>query len=151
MHSSVLSADALYWSEVELFLNVVWLSVSILLVILCARSIRHGNTKLSWSAGVALCLLLVLLFPVISMTDDLQALTAPAEVEHMMRRQHDAPSLHISLLDAVALLSLILIGIALPTICSIRVGTRGYVTALLAGSVRAFGVRPPPVAALLTA
>jgi hypothetical protein len=147
----VLYSDALYWSEVELFLNVVWLSVSILLVIGCVRSIRHGDTKLSWAAGVALCLLLVLLFPVISMTDDLQALTAPAEVEHMMRRQHDAPSLHINMLDVVALLSLILSGIALPTVCSIRVGTRGYVTALLAGSVRAFGIRPPPVAALFTA
>ena len=137
----------------ELFLNVVWLSVSILMVIFCGRSNRQGDTKLSWSAGVALCLLLVLLFPVISMTDDLQALTAPAEVEHMMRRQHDAPSLHVggTMLDAIALLSLALIGIALPTICSICVGTRGYVTALLAGSVRAFGVRPPPAAALLTA
>jgi hypothetical protein len=138
---------------VELFLNVVWLSVSMLLVIFCARSIRHGNTKLSWSAGVALCLLLVLLFPVISMTDDLQALTSPAEVEHLMRRQQDAPSLHVggTMLDAIALLSLVLVGIALPTLCSIRVGTRGYVTALLAGSVRAFGVRPPPAVALLTA
>lgn len=148
-----LSAYALYWSGVELFLNIVWLSVSILLVTECVRSIRHRDTKLSWNAAIALCLLLVLLFPVISMTDDLQALTAPAEVEHVMRRQLDAPLLQMSsnMLDAVALLSLILTGIALPTLCSTRVGARGYVTTLLAGSVRAFGVRPPPVPALLTA
>ena len=137
----------------ELFLNIVWLSVSILLVILCVHSIRHGDTKLSWSAGVALCLLLVFLFPVISMTDDLQAMAAPAEVEHLMRRHHDPPMLHMgsNLLDAVALLSLILIGIALPAVCLIRVRTHGYVAALLAGFVRAYGVRPPPSVALLTA
>ena len=87
------------------------------------------------------------------MTDDLQALSAPAEVEHAMRRHHDAPSLSFgsSLLDAIALLSLILIGIALPTISSIRVRTYGYVATLLAGFVRAIGVRPPPAADLLTA
>jgi hypothetical protein len=56
-----------------------------------------------------------------------------------------------NLLDAVALLSLILIGIALPTIRLILVGACGYVAAILAGSVRAFGVRPPPAAALLNA
>jgi hypothetical protein len=144
--SSVFCADALYWCEVELFLNIVWLSVSILLVGLCVRSIRHGHTKLSWSAAVALCLLLVLLFPVISMTDDLQAMTAPAEVEHVMRRHYEAPSLPMGggILDVVAFLSLVLIGIGLPNICSIRVQTHGYVATLLAGFVRAFGVRPPP-------
>jgi cytochrome b len=138
---------------VELFLNIVWLSVSILMVILCVYSIRHGHTKLSWSAAVALFVLLVLLFPVISMTDDLQAMTAPAEVEHLMRRHHDAPMLHMgsNMLEAVALLSLILIGIALPALCSIRVRTHGYVAALLAGFVRAYGVRPPPAVAWLTA
>jgi hypothetical protein len=138
---------------VELFLNIVWLSVSILLVSLCAHSIRHGHTKLSWSAAVALCLLLVLLFPVISMTDDLQAMTAPAEVEHVLRRHHDASSLAMGgdVLDALTLLSLIFLGITLPKICSIRVETHGYLAALLAGFVRAFGVRPPPVSALLTA
>jgi hypothetical protein len=143
--------NALYWSEVELFLNIVWLSVSFLLVILSVHSIRHGHTKLSWSAGVALCLLLVLLFPVISMTDDLQAMTATAEVEHVLRRHHDAPSLHMgnNVLDTIALLALILIGIALPTVGLIRVQTHGYPAVLLDGFVRAFGVRPPPSAALL--
>jgi hypothetical protein len=138
---------------VELFLNIVWLSVSILLVIQCIRSIRRGHTKLSWSSAVALCLLLVLLFPVISMTDDLQAMTAAAEVEHVMRRHYDAPSLHMggNVLDAIALLALILIGIALPTVGSIRFRIRRYQATLLAGFVRAFGVRPPPTFALLNA
>lgn len=137
----------------ELFLNIVWLSVSISLVILCAHSFRHGHTKLSWSGAVALCLLLVLLFPVISMTDDLQAMTAPAEVEHVLRRHHDAPSLRVGdgVLDVVILLSLIILGFALPKICSIRVQTHGYLAALLAGFVRASGVRPPPAADLRTA
>jgi hypothetical protein len=136
---------------VELFLNIVWLSVSISLVIFCSHSIRRGHTKLSWSAAVALCLLLVLLFPVISMTDDLQALTAPAEVEHAMRRHHEAPPIGGGMLDAIALLSLILVGVALPTLNSIRIRIKGYQAELLAGFIRAFGVRPPPAAALLIA
>jgi hypothetical protein len=138
---------------VELLLNIVWLSVSLLIVILCAQSVRRGDTEISWSAGVALCLLLVLLFPVISMTDDLQAITAPAEVEHLMRRHHDAPLLHMgsNMLEAVALLSLFLPGIAVPAIGSIRARTRGNVTARLDSFVRAYGVRPPPVAVSPTA
>jgi hypothetical protein len=136
---------------VELFLNIVWLSVSIFLVILCSHSIRQGHTQLSWSTPVALFLLLVLLFPVISMTDDLQALTGPAEVEHVMRRHHEAPSISGGVLDAIVLLSLILVGVALPTLNSLRIRIEGYRTELLAGFIRAFGVRPPPAAALLTA
>jgi len=34
----------------------------------------------------ALAVLIVVLFPVVSLTDDLRAYTAPAEVEHLMRR-----------------------------------------------------------------
>ena len=136
----------------ELLLNIVWLSVSCVLIILCVRSIGRGHTKLSWNTAVALFVLLVLLFPVISMTDDLQAITAPAEVEHLMRRHLDAPLLPMgAMLDTVALLSLLILGFALPKICSVRVRTHKYGSALLAGFVRAFGVRPPPVAVLLMA
>lgn len=137
----------------ELFLNSVWLSVSVFLVILCLRSFRNGHTKLTWSTVIALCLLLVLLFPVISMTDDLVAMTAPADAEHMLRR-YDASSMEspsVWLLDALALLSLIMAGIVSLLSCSTRVRPHTFVATLLAGLVRALGVRPPPAASPITA
>ena len=60
--------------NVELFLNLAWLSVSVLLITWWADSIVRGRTKAGWSAAIALGLLLLLLFPVISMTDDLVAM-----------------------------------------------------------------------------
>jgi hypothetical protein len=138
---------------VELILNIVWLSVSILLVILCLRSFLKGPTKLTWSMVIALCLLLVLLFPVISMTDDLVTITAPADAEHMLRRYDASPMQSHSgwLLDALALLSLIVAGIASFLSDSIRVRPRAFVATLLAGLVRALGVRPPPAVSPITA
>jgi hypothetical protein len=146
-------ADALYWDEVELLLNIVWLSVSIFSVVLCAMSFRKGHTKLTWSTTVALCLLLVVLFPVISITDDLQAMTATAEIEHVLRRAHDAPSLPMGggVMGVAVLFSLALIVITLPNLRSIRVRTHGYPATLLTGFVRAIGVRPPPAAGLFAA
>ncbi|MCU1225560.1 MAG: hypothetical protein JWQ42_3653 [Edaphobacter sp.] len=137
----------------ELFLNSVWLSVSVFLVILCLRSFRNGHTKLTWSTVIALCLLLVLLFPVISMTDDLVAMTTPADAEHMFRR-YDASWMQnhsLWLLDAFALLSLIVAGIASLLSCSTRFSPNTFVATLLAGLVRALGVRPPPAASPIAA
>ena len=37
---------------------------------------------------VALALLLIILFPAISLSDDLQACTTPVEVEHLARQDH---------------------------------------------------------------
>ena len=151
------AAKALYWTRVELFLNSVWLSVSVFLVILCLRSFRNGHTKLPWSTVIALCLLLVLLFPVISMTDDLVAMTAPADAEQMLRR-YDASwiaswmqSHSLWLLDALALLSLIVAGIVSLLSCSTRVRPHTFVATLLDGLVRALGVRPPPAASPVAA
>ncbi|HMF63851.1 MAG TPA: hypothetical protein VK608_07160, partial [Edaphobacter sp.] len=93
------------------------------------------------------------LFPVISMTDDLVAMTAPADAEHMLRR-YDASwmqSHSLWLLDALALLSLIVAGIVSLLSCSTRVRPRTFVATLLDGLVRALGVRPPPAASPVAA
>jgi hypothetical protein len=138
------SSGALYWMEVELFLNLAWLSVSMLLLTWWARSIVQGSAKAGWSAAIALGLLLVLLFPVISMTDDLVAMSTPAEVEHMLRRG-EAP-LHAGSVDLVhpaALISLVIPGpgLSVPHPSSVQ---HPLSATLLAGFVRAVGVRPPP-------
>jgi len=44
----------------------------------------------------ALAVLIVILFPVVSLTDDLLACTAPAEIEHLVRRDlQDQPTGHV--------------------------------------------------------
>jgi hypothetical protein len=138
---------------VELFLNLIWLSVSLLLVTWWIGSVERGHAKVGWSAVITLTLLLVLLFPVISMTDDLVAINTSAEVEHMMRR-YEAPLSEIAsigVLDAIALFVMIMVGIASSGKCFTRIRPHAFAATLLAGFVRAFGVRPPPVTAALAA
>jgi glucan phosphoethanolaminetransferase (alkaline phosphatase superfamily) len=133
---------------VELFLNLVWLSVSLLLAVTWVRSERSTRRKLKWSTVIALLLLVALLFPVISMTDDLTAINMANEVEHTMRR-HEAPtsqSVSVALLDAVARMAMVLIGIAFSGACFARVRRSTFAAKFLAGFVRASGVRPPPAA-----
>jgi glucan phosphoethanolaminetransferase (alkaline phosphatase superfamily) len=138
---------------VELFLNLAWLSVSLLLVTTWMRSERQSPRKFAWSTVIALLLLLVLLFPVISMTDDLVAINLASEIEHTMRRYEAPPSqtTSIALLDAIVLLAMVMIGIAFSGTCFTRVRPPAFAAKLLAGFVRASGVRPPPSAASLAA
>jgi hypothetical protein len=127
----------------------VWLSVSLLLVGWWVRAARRGHAKMEWSALVALALLLVLLFPVISMTDDLVAMTAPAETEHMLRRGETllAHVASVGVLDAVALAAMLFISIAFFGASFSRIRPRTFIVTLLAGFVRTCGVRPPPATA----
>ncbi|WP_035354496.1 hypothetical protein [Edaphobacter aggregans] len=136
----------------ELLLNLLWFSVSLLLVAFWVRAVRLGHTQLTWTTFVALALLLVLLFPVISMTDDLVAMAAPSEGEHFVRRVA-MPLLHLdqdssSLLDTVLLAALLFLGIAFLSLRLSRLVPRSYPRTVLAGFARAAAVRPPPVALL---
>jgi hypothetical protein len=131
---------------VELFFNLVWLSVSVVLFTWWMRSIVDDRANLNWSPVIALGLLLVLLFPVISMTDDLVAMSTPVEVEHMLRRS-EAPLMHVSSVDlmhSVALVSLTILAVVAPRFADVE--PHPVSAALLAGFVRAVGVRPPPTA-----
>lgn len=129
----------------ELLLNLAWVSVCLLLIACWVRSLRSTAAPFQWTAVIALCLLLVLLFPAISMTDDLMAMSAPAQSEHVLAR-HDLADLHtssIALVDTVPLISLALLGPAQQNIYSARVRPRTFAAAVLAGSIRQLGVRPP--------
>jgi hypothetical protein len=137
---------------VELLLNFLWLSLSLALVLTWVRAVRHGHTKHTWSAFVALALLLLLLLPVISMTDDLVAMENRAELEHVVRRS-EMPLLHLAhdtaaLLDTGLLALSLLIGFALffsrLSPFTLRVPHRK----LINGFIRTMGVRPPPMTAL---
>ncbi|MEO6909666.1 MAG: hypothetical protein ABI158_01930 [Edaphobacter sp.] len=133
----------------ELFLNLSWVAVSILLIAGWIWSIRKGHTQFEWTTLVALALLLVLLFPAISMTDDRVAMSTPIRLEHMMSSS-EAPlgqAIIPGLFGLLAAVMLVILNMAAPSFYS-RVRTRVFAEMLLAGFIRAFGIRPPPAAAL---
>lgn len=76
----------------ELLLNLLWLaaSVSLGVALLCSRgrrSVASEDRIHSHSAAwVSYVILIAMLLPVISMTDDLQAMVTPADGEQIVRR-----------------------------------------------------------------
>jgi hypothetical protein len=63
--------------HVELALNIAWLTVALLLLFLCgARALSFTERRRRITALIALTCLIWLLFPVISITDDLNAGTS---------------------------------------------------------------------------
>ncbi|MGC1363577.1 MAG: hypothetical protein WA826_20565, partial [Silvibacterium sp.] len=77
-------------TRVELFFNLLWLALSSLILgFWLLRRNRWVDDSMRSSIGIqliALALLIVVLLPVVSLTDDLQACTMPAESEHLSRR-----------------------------------------------------------------
>jgi hypothetical protein len=97
----------------EVLFNLLWLALSGSLVGLWLWSQRrwaYEPLRVSTRMQImALAILIVILLPVVSLTDDLQACTAPAEVEHLIRRgdlqAHADSPLHAASIVVAALLS----------------------------------------------
>jgi hypothetical protein len=76
----------------ELLLNLLWLSVSVVLGVLLLKSrgerriARAGYIHSHSTAWISYLILIAMLLPVISMTDDLQAMVTPADGEQIARR-----------------------------------------------------------------
>jgi len=86
----------------ELFLNLGWaLSAALLVCIWLRFAARTGASR--QTQLVALALLVLILFPVISVTDDLQAMQNPAEVDSCQRRGHAGLCAHAILAPVAAL------------------------------------------------
>jgi len=76
----------------ELALNLAWVALAVCMSWLWSRtSARAGKTRMQ---VVALAVLLLILFPVISVTDDLQTVQNPAETDSCLRRDHAPPNHH---------------------------------------------------------
>jgi hypothetical protein len=93
----------------EAILNLVWALLVMLMFGLWLRfAPRPGLNRRVDSRRmqfVALAVLILLLFPVISVTDDLQAIQNAAETDSCQRRDHVCPTSH-SIFPAVAALPL---------------------------------------------
>jgi hypothetical protein len=76
----------------ELVLNIAWVLLASVMLCLWLRfapcTHRGQQTKSRRMQFVALAVLLLILFPVISVTDDLQTVQNPAEADSCLRRDH---------------------------------------------------------------
>lgn len=84
----------------ELLLNLLWLAASVSLAVLLLnsrgrRGVASQNYVHSHSvAWISYLVLVAMLLPVISMTDDLRALTTPTDGEQIVRRIESAAPGH---------------------------------------------------------
>jgi hypothetical protein len=86
----------------ELFLNLAWVLLAALMFGLWMRFAPRNGADRRMQI-VALAVLLVVLFPVISVTDDIQAFQNPAEADSLQRRDHACSAPHSILSHGPAL------------------------------------------------
>src|ERR1035438_6715069 len=86
--------------RMELVLNLAWVLLAALMFCLWLRFAPRTDVDRRMQF-VALAVLLLILFPVISVTDDLQAMQNPAEADCLLRRDH-ACSTAYSIFPALA-------------------------------------------------
>jgi hypothetical protein len=77
----------------ELILNFAWLVLAVLMFWLWMRPALPSSAR-QRTQVIALLMLIVILFPVISVTDDLWAAQNPAELDCCARRHHAVSSPH---------------------------------------------------------
>ena len=89
-------------SRMELILNLAWALSAVAMLCIWLRYARLAGASRR-TQMVALAVLILILFPVISVTDDLQAMQNPAETDSCLRRVHAVSSPH-SIFPAVGAL-----------------------------------------------
>ena len=87
----------------ELALNLAWVLLAATMICLWIRFAPRETSP--WTQLVALAVVLLILLPAISMTDDLLAIQNPAEADCCVRQDHKPSNPH-SVLSAVATLPL---------------------------------------------
>ena len=128
----------------ELILNLAWVMLAVVCAGLWVHHARHNGVSPRVQA-IALLMLVVILLPVISVTDDLQALQNPAELDCCARRHHAASSPH-TIFHAIAALPPVMI--AEPSfsfLCKIVPGGSPPPT-VKNPALTSIQNRPPPVA-----
>ena len=87
----------------ELLLNLAWVAVAAVLVCLWLRGDAWHNPDRRRQL-IAIAVLIAILFPVISVSDDLLAVQNPAETDNYLRRDHLVPS-HTPVLPLLAMIA----------------------------------------------
>ena len=130
--------------RMELLLNLLWVLLAALMASLWVRFTPCGRSARRMQF-IALALLLLLLFPVISVTDDLQAAQSPAEADCCLRRDHGCTDHHFIAPPFAALAPS---AFAWPPFASLRLPSRGFppTPALDRPELDPIQNRPPPAA-----
>jgi hypothetical protein len=134
---------------VEVFFNLVWVAVSVALFAVWLTALRQERKQSRLPAVgtqiVALAILVVILLPVISLTDDLQAVNTPAEAEHLFRRGDLEHAVDQSLHSLPVALGQLVSGLVLPPTQQIAFTvTADPPVWPMRGYSRAATTRPPP-------
>jgi hypothetical protein len=128
----------------ELFLNLVWLLLATAMAGCWLRYAPRNGADRRMQL-VSLVVLLFILLPAISVTDDLLAAQNPAEVDSCLRRDHDYPNPH-SIFPVVAALPLLAFGhISSEVVCLVASGALAEPTVDSPALVQIQN-RPPPAA-----
>lgn len=128
----------------ELILNVAWLLLAVFMVWAWLRYAPEKGADRRVQL-VALGLVILILLPAISMTDDLMAARNPAEVDTYLRRDHELVVPHVLLPGTVALIVSLFAGLSLGTVklASVR---RLPLPLLYEPLLSSIDSRPPPFA-----
>jgi hypothetical protein len=128
----------------ELTLNLGWVLVAVWMLCAWLRVAPHA-AKQRRAQFVALAVVILILLPAISMTDDLMAAQNPAEVDCCVRRDHGCTSTHSIVPVATALP---LLGFSGLSFGFLKVGPPGHLTIPLVENPSLVSIenRPPPVA-----
>jgi hypothetical protein len=128
----------------ELILNLAWVLMAASLVCVWLRfALRtQADRRLQF---VALAVLLIILLPAISMTDDLQAAQNPAETDICLRRNHECVNPHCIIPVAAALPVPVFAG---PSFGILRLAAPGDLSAPVVDhpGLASIQNRPPPAA-----
>lgn len=129
----------------EMTLNLAWLALAVWMawawVHYAPREGRPGSVDRRMQL-VALSLVILILLPAISMTDDLTAARNPAEVDTSIRRDHDWLHPHVLIPVATAPVISLFAGLSLGTIKLISRSAPPAVTSYAA--LHPIENRPPP-------
>jgi hypothetical protein len=129
----------------EIVLNIAWLLCSLGLIWFWTRSSGSGRVPRKTQV-MALAMVVLLLLPVISLSDDLMAMQGPAETDTCMRRAYHSDEGHPSIAPA---------SFALPELAFAFVPLSGYAQVAVQSTslapatpvlVRSLDRRPPPQA-----
>ncbi len=130
--------------RVEMFLNFAWLVLAVTLVVLrLYMGCRMDQSRRSQM--IAIAILIAILFPAISVSDDLMAIQNPAEIDNGQRRDHLASAdAHLQITTSV---------LPTPFVHGVVLGLIQYVSpgklvsrAIARTPLTSIANRPPPAA-----